>query len=329
VSQDIRAYFEELVIPLVAERHPEVASEMIIQVTGSAGLGFYDQWSDLDAFIFLPHDLWREHGGQLQLTLVHSLPSYSPRSVPHCECPGDPFSWPVWGHPEINVHPWSELLCGRAEDVLDGKAEVPWEEVGIEELFGLQEYPVLRDPRGVLARLREVTAPQRYPECLWRKRLIEELAALKGEPWDLEKAALRQRALEAEMILGPMLSGLFHIGFLISRQYYPWRKYLLPYFRKLPGAVLDAVPEFEVVGSDADWPSKAAAISRVIHMLTGQMMETGILTAEMLEYLFDARGGRAWVNPDWRSASDAGRIKAKAAGYDWLDGWIWNWWEME
>jgi hypothetical protein len=329
VSQDVKAYFEELVIPLVAERHPEVIPEMIIQVDGSAGLGFYDEWSDLDSFIFLPRDLWQEYGGQLQLTLVHSLPGYSSRSVPHCECPGDPFSWPVWGHPEINVHPWSELLHGQAKDVLDGKAGVPWEEVAIEELFGLQEYLVLRDPRGVLTRLKVATAARRYPEYLWRKRLIEELAALKGEPWDLEKAAVRRRTLEAEMILGPMLSGLFHIGFLVSRQYYPWRKYLLPYFRGLPGAIRDAVPAFEVVGSDADWPSKSAAIARIMRIFTEQLLETRILTADMLEYLLDAKGGKAWANPDWRSASDAGRIKAEAAGYDRLDGWIWNWWGWE
>ncbi len=329
MSQHIKTYFEEVVIPLVAERHPEVVPEMIIRVDGSVGLGLDDRWSDLDAFIFLPRDLWRKHGGQLQLTLVHALPAYSSLSVPHCEFPGDPFSWPVWGHPEINVHPWDELLRGRAEDVLDGKAEVPWEEVGVEDLFGLQEYLVLRDPRGVLAQLREITASSRYPPHLWAKGLLEELAALKGEPWDLERAALRGRTLEAEMILGPMLARLFHVAFLIGREYYPWRKHLLPYFRKLPGATQDLLPEFEAVGLDGDWASKVAAIARILRILSERILETGALTAEMLEYLLDARGDKAWVNPDWRRASDAGRGKAKAAGYDWLDGWIWNWWGWE
>lgn len=329
MSQDVRSYFEEKVIPLIARRHPEVMPEMIIRVDGSAGLGLQDEWSDLDAFIYLPGNLWRTHGGQLQLSLVHDLPAFSPRSAPHCECPGDPFSWPVYGHPEINVHPWSELLCGRAEAVLAGQEEVPWEQVSIEALFELQENLVLRDPRGIHARLREATAPQRYPEALWQKRLIDELAALKGEPWDLEKAAVRGRSLEAAMILGPLLMGLLHAGFLIHRQYYPYRKYLYPFFRKLPGATTEAVPDFEVVASSADWSVKASAIQRITRTLTQEALKTGALTAGMLEYLFDARSGKAWLNPGWRNASEARREKAKEAGYDPLDGWIWGWWGWE
>ena len=329
MSQDVRSYFEEKVIPLVAGRYPEVMPEMIIRVDGSAGLGLQDEWSDLDAFIYLPRDLWRTHGGQLQLSLVHDLPAFSPRSVPHCECPGDPFSWSVYGHPEVNVHPWDELLCGRAEAVLAGQEEVPWEQVSIEELFELQEDLVLTDPRGVHARLREAAAPQRYPEPLWQKHLIGELAALKGEPWDLEKAALRGKGLEAAMTLGPLLIGLLHAGFLINRQYYPYRKYLDRYFRKLPGAAQGAGPHLDVIASAADWVDKAAAVNRIIRILTQEALDRGALSTEMFEYLLDARSGKAWLDPGWLNASEARREQAREAGYDPLDGWIWGWWGWE
>jgi hypothetical protein len=72
-----------------------------------------DELSDPEVMAYLPEQLWKERGGQLQLTLIHSLSRFSSHSMPHCEYPGDPYSWHLYGHPEINVHPRGELLCGE------------------------------------------------------------------------------------------------------------------------------------------------------------------------------------------------------------------------
>lgn len=202
-----------------------------------------------------------------------------------------------------------------------GEKDVPWDKVGIEELHQSQHCPILRDDGGFLARIKEATTVDLYPKQLWTKRLIYELAELKGEPWDLEKAIRRGRPLEAQMILGTMLPALFRVASLINRRYYPWRKYLFSFFRELPVGPAELLDEFKAVRSDEDWHRKSAAVNRILRILTEQILDSGMLSVDMLEYLFDAKSGKAWENPNWREESDLDRRRAKAAGYDWLDGY--------
>lgn len=326
MRQDIKDYFEHAVFPFIAHEHPDVVPEMSVRVIGSVGLGLNDELSDMEAEILLPAALWRQQGGQLQLTLVHQLEPFSASSRAHCECPGDPFSWMHFGHPEIGVHPRSLELAGQAEEVFAGKKDVPWGKISVEKLFELQNHLILRDADGFLARLRAVTAVELYPKPLWVKRIIGELAGLKGEPWDLEKAVRRGRWLEAEMILGSMLPTLLRLTFLINQRYYPWRKYLFAYLKDLP-VIPSGLPDaFNVISSSGRWDDKVAAVNSILRVLTEMMLDSGMVSTDMLEYLLDAKGAEAWQNPNWREASDRRRRWAQEAGYDWLDGWIWGYW---
>ena len=326
VNRDIRAYFEDTVVPLIAREHPEVVAQMSIRVEGSVGLGLNDELSDMDAMIYLPKDLWRTHGGQLQLDLIHSLEPFSAHNHPYCENPGDPFAWARFGHAEVNVHPRSELLCGHSEEVVTGEKDVPWDEVSVEELHQIQHSPILCDSGGFLTRIKDATAVDRYPVQLWTKRLIYELAEFKGEPWDLQKAVRRGRTLETQMILGTVLAALFRVTYLINKRYYPWRKYLFPLFGELPFGPPEIQAEFENIASGGDWHRKSASVDRILRVLTEQILKNGMLSADVLEYLFPAKNGRAWENPNWRDEYDRKGRMAREAGYDSRDGWIWGFW---
>jgi hypothetical protein len=130
---------------------------MSLRVEGSFGFGLEDELSDVDVTLLLPDKLWKERGGQLQLTLLHKLEPFiapHPSSVgayPSSVLPRDPLVWWDLRHSEIVVHPLSQLLSGKAESVLAGESDVPWEEVAVEELLQLQIHPILRDGRGRLA----------------------------------------------------------------------------------------------------------------------------------------------------------------------------------
>ena len=326
MTQDIREYFDTTVIPLIARKHPDVVADMSIRLQGSVGLGLNDELSDMEAMVYLPENLWKARGGQLQLTLIHCLTPFSAQSHRYSECPGDPYSWIRGGHPEINVHPRSELLCGQAEKVFAEKTDVPWEKVSIEELHQLQSYPILRDSGGFLTRLRTRATAERYPAQLWTKRLILELVDLKGEPWDLEKAVRRGRPLEAEMILGTMLPALLRVAFLVNRRYYPWRKYLFPFFKDLPVGPAELLDEFEVLQSVGNWDRKLRTVSRIMGILTEKILGSRLVSSDMLEYLLEAKYGKAWENPNWEEKLELRREKAQEAGYDRMDGWIWGWW---
>lgn len=80
LQKEIRAYFEDSVIPLISLRFADVAAAMSIRVEGSVGLGRNDGLSDMETMVFLPQDLWKAQGGQLQLALIHSLEPFSAHS---------------------------------------------------------------------------------------------------------------------------------------------------------------------------------------------------------------------------------------------------------
>lgn len=318
------AYFEGKVVPLIAREHPELVSEMSIRVEGSVGLGVEDELSDLDVALFLPEKLWKERGGQLQLTLLHDLEPFI--AHPSSVFSRDPLVWWNFRHSEICVHPLSMLLCGQAESVLAGERDVPWEEVAIEELLQLQIHPILRDGHGRLARLRELTAVDRYPQRLWAKRLIRELIDLAGEFEEFDKAVRRNKPLEVQMFMGEVLRMLFRAVFLVNRQYYPWRNGFLRMFRQLPFGPKELLGEFDMAGSEASWAEKSAAISRIVHVVTAQILDTGLLTEDMLRCLVHAWDAKAWESPDWLAGSEARERQAEEAGYEAWYGWIWDRW---
>ena len=322
---DVVQYFEQIVLPLVETCFPVLARKMSVLIEGSVGLGLHDEWSDLDAMIYLDDPLWLEQGGQLQLLMMHGLPVFSPRSEPHCAFPGEPRKWAVSGHPEINVHPVSWLLDHHAQEfrALDGGP--PWEAVGIEALYALQHDLVLRDPSGVLSQLRDATSEVRYPSWLWKKQLILKLSSQKGEPLDFEKAVARQDLAGASIVLGTLLQNLLEIGFLVEQRYYPWRKHLWGAYRQLPIAG-QMGPDLHVLATEPDWTKRVTALQALVWGYTDLIIERGILSSEMLEDLPAAKNGAAWSNPAWRTEpSRLGEI-AGHAGYDAQDGWVWGLW---
>lgn len=324
MKRDLEAYFEEQVIPLIAREHPELVSEMSIRVEGSYGLGIADELSDLDVTLFLPEKLWKERGGQLQLTLLHKLEPFI--APPSSVFPRDPFVWWNLRHSEISVHPLSELLCGQAEAVLAGEREMPWEDVAMEELLQLQVHPIVNDGHGRLAKLRELTAVERYPQRLWAKGLIRELLDLAGELEELNKAVRRNKPLDAHMFLAEVIRMLFRVIFLVNRQYYPWRTGFLRMFKELSFGPQELLGEFETLGSDANWAEKSAAVSRIVHAVTAEILNSGLLTEDMLKYLLHAWGAKAWESPDWLAGAEARGRQAEEAGYDSWYGWIWDRW---
>ena len=278
-----------------------------------------------EAVVCLDDPLWREQGGQVQLLMQHDLPPFAAPSPAYCETPGDPFAWPIFGHSEINVHPVSWLLDHQAQGFLGDAGEPSWEKVGLPSQYELQHNLVLRDPRGLMAHLQRLASPERFPDWLWRKLLVERLCELKGEPWELAKALARGRAAEARIVLGSLVQSLLELGFLISRRYYPYRRYLWPAFAALPLAPA-SLADFELLISPAESAGQAEAVSRILDGYTERILAEELLSAAMLEDLFAARNGQAWSNPDWDVAKRRFQEAAVAAGYEARDGWIWGLW---
>ncbi|TET44753.1 DUF4037 domain-containing protein [candidate division TA06 bacterium] len=310
MQKDIKDYFEQTITPLIAEKYPKLASEMSILIPGSYGLGIADEFSDLDAVIYLDDPLWQTHGGQLQLMLEHCPHSFA-KTV---------------GHPEICVHPSWWLLNGHYKEFLENKADLPWEKVSIEDLYELQENLVLRDPHNIFDRLRHATAPERFPDWLWKKLLILGLKKLDDDLVEYQQVVRRHRMLESHTMLARVLEDLLHLGFILNKRYYPWQIHLQWAFGKLPVLASRVLLDLEIVISSPDWDKKLVSIRAIRDIYEEYIRQKKVLTPEILKDLLWAVRAEAWSNPHWYDRVTKCRQKAKEAGYDSSYGWVWSLW---
>jgi len=318
MTRDARAYFEEHVIPRIAGEFPNVASDMSIMVEGSVGLGTDDDFSDLEASVYLPDELWRTDGWRVQLLLNRCLRE---------SCP-----WTGNGS-VVCVSRISQLLGGHAADLLAGTKEPSWEQMAMPDLFGLQECLILRDADGRLAKLRAATPPERVPDHLWRKWLLLSLKKLLwADLGELEVSVKRERWPEAQVVLGCVLEDLFHVGFMINKRYCPWRKHLRWAFQQLPEPAAELLPHLDVVAGAEGWERRLSSIEAARRAYARHIHENGllptvdVLAQDLCEELAWAERLEAWSNPDWRDCIARCERKAREAGEDARDFWVFSLW---
>jgi len=313
MQKDIAAYFNQIVIPLLEDRYLAVAREMSIQIRGSYGLGIADEYSDLDAILWLDDPMWKEEGGQVQLALENDIPRFGATDI-----------LSEHGHAEVNVWPLSWL--GHRRQFLNDTLDMPWELVSFEELFEIQRNLVLRDPQSLFRRLREATRPENFPEALWRKRLIQNMKKLDDDITEYCQVIRRDRRMEGAIISGRLVQDLLHLGFLISRQYYPWPTHLHWAFSKLAPPATEVSPHLETLSGQGDPDEKLSAARQARETYASAILERGLLSAEILDDLVWAERLEAWSKENWRDWIENCRKKARAAGHQPKDFWIWSLW---
>jgi hypothetical protein len=316
--QKVDEYFEGFVIPRIAKSFPKAASHMAVRIEGSVGLGIDDEFSDLEASVYLDDELWKTVGWQLQILVNHCIRE---------SCP-----WKPEGS-VICVSRFSDLLAGQAIQLLQGEAKPRWERIPIVELFDAQEYLVLRDPNGLLEKLRNATAPEKIPDRLWKKWL---LLAFKKLLWEdlgeLTVSVKRGRMAESQILLGCVIEDLLRLGFIVNRRYYPWRKHLLWAFARLPAPAPDVLPQLDVIAHSLEWDRKLAAIEAAKEKYLAHVTEKGLLpevdfrAPGLEEELVWAERLQAWSNPDWRDWITRCKQRAKEEGHDSRDFWVFSLW---
>ena len=282
-------YFEDTIMPVIRDNHLGILSEMSIMILGSVALGIDDELSDLEAAVYLDDTVWRESGGQLQLTLNDCLSKTNP--------------WKNDGS-VISVHPLSWLLDGQAKKFLQSSRNLPWEKVSFETLFTIQNNLIFYDPQDTLNRLRNVTSPSQYPEHLWKKSLIQRFKTLVEDLSELKLSTKRNRIAESYIVLGHIIEGLFQIGFLILHQYYPWRTHLRWAFDKLPLPTSDLGSKIYSLSTCTEWNRMINIIETIIATYQDYINTNSIIPEVNIK------------------CSD----KAIESGYESYQFWVWSLW---
>ncbi len=318
MCHNIQEYFDDTIVPALTEKFPDVAAQMGLIVLGSQGLRTADEFSDLEAAVYLDDPLWREHGGHLQLLLNERLRATCP-----CRSEGS----------VISVCPHSWLLDGHAHDFAGGRDTLPWEQVSIEDLFTVQQNLIVYDPKAFLLQLRQATAPDQCPQWLWQKRLILTLKKLVyDDVTELDMAVRRNRRTEACILLGEVLRDLLHVGFLMNGRYYPWRTHLRWAFDRLPASATSIIPYLDAAVTASDWQEKLRAVNQAIasykeHIARERIIpQIDILSSDLSEELVWAERLKAWENANWRDRITRCTEQAANAGHHARDFWVWSLW---
>lgn len=312
----ITEYFDNFVMPLLRSKYGDILPNMNIMILGSVGLGNDDELSDLEVGIYFSESDWKQFGREIQLSLNNLLRNNNP--------------WQEKGS-VLCVHPTSWLLDGQAHKFLEGKDNLPWKDVSFETLFTVQNNLIIFDPQELLYKLRDKTAPANYPDKLWRKSLLVMFKNIIEELHELEDSVLRNETAEAFGSFGRIIEELYRIGFIASRNYYPWRSHLSWAFEKL-----QLTSDFKRLINKAlaagTWQKRLEHIKNTIaaykvYIKANDLLPEIDLSAPSLEdELLWAERCKAWENPNWRDYITTCTKKAVDAGYTDKDFWVFSLW---
>ena len=318
-------YFNNIIMPFIRERHSDILPEASMMILGSVGLGIDDEFSDVEAVIYLPDELWKQKG-MLQIDLD--------------KCVLETNLWQQGGS-IICVHPLSWLLDGQGEKILAGD-EILWDKLKFDSLNGLfvlHNLPVWHDPQDRLGRLRKMTAPKMMPEILWKKALLEKLNNFICDGiQEVQRCIDRNHYLDAYIPFGDAVKALLEIGFMVCRQYYPYRKHLNWAFERLPSPMTELSSHFNLLSATANWQERLNIMETIYNYYRDYIVSNSLLPEFDFsrDDIFDMplhdnefrNAGNIIDNPNWRTEQSVIMEKTLKAGLEpEAARWV-SWWEM-
>ena len=318
-------YFNKIIMPFINEHHADIMDDMSFTIEGSVGLGIDDEYSDVEAAIYLPDNVWKENG-MLQINLDKLILKTN-----------------LWqqGGSGIQVYPLSWLLDRQGENILKGN-EIEWEKIQFDSLFGLfnlHNDPIWHDPQNRLSKLRDLTTPDKIPEVLWKKMLLEKLSDfVTNGMHEINRCVHRKNYVDALIPLGEAVKALLEIGFIICRRYYPYRKHLSWAFNRLPSPVSNLENSFDLLSISNNWQERMRIMETIYNsykayiISTNQLPELDFNRVNLIEMpLHDNEfyiAKNVLNNPNWKDEQVVIMEKTLKLGLEpEAARWV-SWWEM-
>lgn len=328
MAKDINRYFDKTIMPLIRNRHADILPEASIMFLGSVGLRIDDEFSDMEAVLYLPDTIWKQNG-VLQIELEECLAETNP--------------WKQDGMVNgsiISVHPLSWLLDYQGEKILSSNGCIKWEKLSFESLFTIQENLIYHDPQDRFGRLRRLTAVEKMPDTLWKKAIYTKLKDFVEDGVRVIQISVNRRQFAAANIqFGRTVQTLYELGFLICHRYYPYLKHLRWAFGRLPEPIASLNSYFDILSATSDW-SKRLSILETIYDAYKTFIVSNAVFPEIDFDLIDLHDMRihtdlghanwfqAWENPDWRESLNALKEKTVRLGYAPDMWWIVDWYNL-
>jgi hypothetical protein len=271
-----RAFFQEVVLPLLEREFPDVTAQTAFGLFGY-GSEAYQQDDDLsrdhhwglriDAL--MPDDLFHAHHEEISRTLDANLPNTFrgyPLRAGHLAGAGlAPDSLPAFLQRTLGIaHP--------------PQTYAEWLQLPEEDIIHITNGEVWHDPSGRFTAIRQAFQ-NHYPEPVRLRRIAHWCRYFSGMgTYALKRAILRDNAFYATTRFANAIRLGVQLAFLLDRQYFPYDKWLMAYFARLPRLYRPLHPLVEeAVQLSTSWERKLELLDGMADILDETMVADGLI----------------------------------------------------
>lgn len=277
IVAESRAFFDEVVRPVLASRFPDELRHMAVGFFGygSEVLALDDEYSTDHHFglrinALLPQALFDAKGRAIEDVLAAELPQvWRHRSLREGYTPTKGVALASLDH-----HMRSTIGLDRAPE-----SYAEWLSIPEEDVTHVIAGEVWHDPSGRFTAIRHTLAGY-YPEPVRIRRLAHWCRYFSGMGvYALKRALLRDNTLYASTTFARALRWGVQMAFLLDRTYYPYDKWLTTMFHRLPrmGKRLSHIVE-EAPQLSTGWQRKLDLLHEMSDILDAAMVEDGLIS---------------------------------------------------
>jgi hypothetical protein len=158
------------------------------------------------------------------------------------------------------------------------RTDVEWLHVPEEEIIHITNGEVWYDPSGEFTTVRQAFQHY-YPEPVRRRRIAHWCRYFSGMgSYALKRAILRDDEFYAATAFGKAIRWGVQLGFLLDRHYYPYDKWLMAFFARLPRLAGPLRPVVqEAVRPSTSWERKLELLDGMADILDAAMVADGLI----------------------------------------------------
>lgn len=270
-----RRFFEQVVQPLIERHEPDAAARMACGVFGYGSEALYrddelsrDHHWGLRVDMLLPDALHRERGAAILEGIVPELPAdfegFALRDA-H-----------VSGH-GIAPESLQAFLTRTIGLTAAPQSHAEWLDVPEVDIVHVVNGEVWYDPAGDFSRIRAALLDY-YPEPVWLRRIAHWCRYASGMGiYALNRAVLRDNAVYAFTAFARCLKWSIELAFLLERRYFPYDKWLYPFFQELPIAERMDPLIVEAVKTETSWQRRVELLAGLADVLDEKMVDLGVI----------------------------------------------------
>jgi hypothetical protein len=271
-----RDFFEEVVRPILQEHFPEETAQTAFGIFGygSEALGLDDEYSrdhhwGLRIDAMMPEAVFVNQRQAIMATLKANLPdSYRGHSLREAHLAGA-------GLAPDNLTAFLKRTVGL-DHAPTTAAE--WLSIPEEDIIHVINGEVWYDPLGKFTTIRQVFQGY-YPEPVRLRRIAHWCRFVSGMgTYALKRAILRNNDFYATTRFSNAIRLSIQLAFLLDKQYFPYDKWLMAYFARLPRLSKPLLPLVEeAVQLATPWERKLDLLHQMADVLDATMVADGIL----------------------------------------------------